>query len=326
MLLLGGAYFLWRWDYFGYPLPNPFYKKGGGSLHWDSFRDSLLNTIRLSLPFILAYIVGFGQRSSARLASAFLVPVVGFAAAFILISDETNFGARFQYALLPVVLVSWIPLARWLADSWTAALAGRQRIAAICAALFVAAALLYYSWSQNCQLTSYQQTCQSAYEADGRSDVGKMLGEYRDQGYVLATTEAGLLPYYSGWTAVDTWGLNDQWIAHNGDATPAYLDRYQPHVIAFHAYFSPLSPPRLTEANLAQDWFRMTVILKDYAEQRGYILAAVFGESPFDTHYYYVRPDFPDSGPIARRIAAMTKYYWFATGKKSINYAAFVAD
>jgi arabinofuranosyltransferase len=23
-LLLGGAYFLWRWSYFGYPLPNPF--------------------------------------------------------------------------------------------------------------------------------------------------------------------------------------------------------------------------------------------------------------------------------------------------------------
>jgi ADP-heptose:LPS heptosyltransferase len=24
---------MWRWQYFGYPLPNPFYKKGGGTLH-----------------------------------------------------------------------------------------------------------------------------------------------------------------------------------------------------------------------------------------------------------------------------------------------------
>ncbi len=32
-LLLGGAYFLWRWNYFGYPLPNTFYKKGGGQLY-----------------------------------------------------------------------------------------------------------------------------------------------------------------------------------------------------------------------------------------------------------------------------------------------------
>ena len=29
-LTLGGSYFLWRWNYFGYPLPNPFYKKGEG--------------------------------------------------------------------------------------------------------------------------------------------------------------------------------------------------------------------------------------------------------------------------------------------------------
>ena len=30
-LTLGLLYFLWRWQYFGYPLPNPFYKKGGGA-------------------------------------------------------------------------------------------------------------------------------------------------------------------------------------------------------------------------------------------------------------------------------------------------------
>jgi hypothetical protein len=326
ILVLGGAYFFWRWDYFGSPLPNPFYKKGGGVLHWDSLHASLLNTLRLALPFALAYLLAIGERTAARLAAAFLIPLVGFAVAFVLISDETNFGARFQYALLPVVLVSWIPLVRRFAAYWPPRLAGRERAAVVAGALAVAAALLYYSWSQNCHLTSYQQTCLAAYEADGRYDVGKMLGEYRGKGYVIATTEAGLLPYYSGWTAVDTWGLNDQWIAHNGDVTPAYLDRYKPHVIAFHAYFSPLVPPRLTAPNLAQAWFRMTITLKEYAEQRGYVLAAVFGESPFDTIYYYVRPDFEDSGRIITRISSMTKYYWFATGKKSINYALIGSD
>ena len=49
-LLLGGAYFLWRWNYFGYPLPNPFYKKGDSGLHWDSYNNSLLNLLRLCLP------------------------------------------------------------------------------------------------------------------------------------------------------------------------------------------------------------------------------------------------------------------------------------
>ena len=41
-LTLGLAYFLWRWQYFAHPLPNPFYKKGAGVLHWHSLRQSIL--------------------------------------------------------------------------------------------------------------------------------------------------------------------------------------------------------------------------------------------------------------------------------------------
>ena len=58
----------------------------------------------------------------------------------------------------------------------------------------------------------------------------------------MATTEAGLLPLYSTWSAVDAWGLNDAFIASNGGITEEYLDRYRPEVIVFHAYFSPETP------------------------------------------------------------------------------------
>ena len=66
----------------------------------------------------------------------------------------------------------------------------------------------------------------------------------------------------------------------------------------------------------------MTITLKDYAEARGYVLAAAFGDSPYDTTYYYVRPDFEDSQKITNLISGMERYYWFTTGKRSINYAA----
>ena len=58
-LTLGGSYFLWRWNYFGYPLPNPFYKKGEGGWSWQTFDASMLNMLRLSLPVVLAFILGF---------------------------------------------------------------------------------------------------------------------------------------------------------------------------------------------------------------------------------------------------------------------------
>jgi hypothetical protein len=323
-LLLGGAYFLWRWNYFGYPLSNPFYKKSGGALHWDSFWESLGNLLRFGGPFMLAFLLGFRSGRTTRLTIGFLIPLVLFASAFILISNETNFGGRFQYALLPLVLISWYPLVDGLGGeiglSWPAPTQVRARSAWILTALVVVFTALRYARSQNCTLTSAQQTCGIAYEVDGRYDVAKILADYQDKSYVIATTEAGLLPFYSNWIAVDAWGLNDEWIAHHGEVTEEYLDQYKPQLIVFHAYFSPLVPPKVNEKNLSQDWFRMTITLKDYAEKRGYILAAAFGDSPYETHYYYVRPDFPESEKIARDISSV-RYYWFLTGKRAINYA-----
>ncbi|HNB37569.1 MAG TPA: hypothetical protein PK414_15190, partial [Anaerolineales bacterium] len=199
----------------------------------------------------------------------------------------------------------------------------KERGAYIAAGVALCASLIYYSWFQNCFLALYQQTCDRPYERDGRLEMAQMLADYRGKDYVIATTEAGLIPYYSGWNAIDTWGLNDQFIAHNGSITVEYLDKYKPEIIMFHDYYSPLVPPKLTEANLAQRWFNMTILLKTYAEEHGYILAAVFGDSPYDTHYYYVRSDFEDSERLVERISEFRDYFYPTTGKRSINYAGF---
>lgn len=321
-LTLGGAYFLWRWDYFGYPLPNPFYKKGEGGWSWFTFNGSLMNTLRLSLPVAFAFILAFRAKETTKTALVYLIPILGFAAAFGLVSDEMNFGARFQYAIVPLALLSWIPLVRGFNFHWLNQLSLRERGVYVIAFVGLSAGILYYSWFQTCFMALHQQRCEAPYERDGRLEMAKMLAEFRGKGYVMAVTEAGLLPYYSGWDAVDTWGLNDQHIAHNG-LTVEYLDERKPHIIMFHDYFSPLVPPRLTEANLAQRWFGMTILLKTYAEENDYELAAVFGDSPYDTHYYYVRKDFEDSSRIINRISEFRDYFYPTTGKRAINYAIF---
>lgn len=321
-LFLGGAYFLWRWDYFGYPLPNPFYKKGEGGWSWNTFEISMLNTLRLSLPVAFAFILGFRSKETMKTTLVYLIPILGFAAAFGLVSNEMNFGARFQYATVPLALMSWIPLVRGFKIEALSQVSVRERSVYIVALIGLSAGLVYYSWFQTCFMALHQQRCDAPYERDGRLEMARMLADFRGKGYVMAVTEAGLLPYYSGWDAVDTWGLNDQHIAHNG-LTMEYLDKYKPHIIMFHDYYSPLVPPRLTEANLAQRWFSMTILMKTYAEQNGYVLAAVFGDSPYDTHYYYVRTDFEDSERLIERISTFRNYYYPTTGKRSINYAVF---
>ncbi len=320
---LGGAYFLWRWNYFGYPLPNPFYKKGDSGWKWDSFQHSMQNALRLCLPMVFAFIYGFRSNETTKRTIAYLIPVAGFAAAFGMISDEMNYGARFQYAIVPVALMSWIPLLSGIKFNWLDQFPARERGVYFVGLISLSVGLVYYAWFQNCFLTSFQQACDRPYEQDGRLEMAKMLAEYRGKGYVIATTEAGLLPYYSGWDAVDTWGLNDQFIAHNGALTVEYLDQYKPQIIMFHDYYSTLVPPKLIEKNLVQRWFSMTILMKTYAEENGYVLAAIFGDSPYDTHYYYVRSDFGDSQEIIKRISEMKNYYYPTTGKRSINYAKF---
>lgn len=320
---LGGAYFIWRWNYFGYPLPNPFYKKGDSGWKWDSFQHSIQNALRLCLPMVFAFIYGFRSNETTKRTVAYLIPIIGFATAFGMISDEMNYGARFQYAIVPIALMSWIPLVGSLKFEALNQLSARQRSVYVVGLVSLAMGLVYYSWFQTCFLTSYQQSCDRPYERDGRLEMAKLLAEYRGKGYVIATTEAGLLPYYSGWDAVDTWGLNDQYVAHNGALTVEYLDQYKPQIIMFHDYYSTLVPPKLTDANLAQRWFSMTILMKTYAEENGYVLAAIFGDSPYDTHYYYVRTDFEDSQELIDRISEMKNYYYPTTGKRSINYAGF---
>ena len=321
LLICGGSYFAWHWSYFGHPLPNPYYKKGGGYLHWDSFWESLRYLVRFAGPFALAFALGLRSRPTLRMVLAYTVTLLGFASLFVLVSNETNFGGRFQYALLPMVLLCFYPLVSGLVDKLTIgappADAWLSRMAWILAGLLLLWGLLSYSMGLACRLTAQQQTCGIAYEADGRYDVARLLAEYRGRDYVIATSEAGLLPLYSGWTAIDTWGLNDAWIARSGEVTASYLDTYRPHVIVFHAYFSPLVPPRESPKDLSNDWHRMTLVLKDYAESRDYRLAAAYGDSPYEAHYYYVRRDFPDSERIVRDIARLRAYSLVRHGQES---------
>lgn len=422
-LLLGGAYFLWRWQYFGHPLPNPFYKKGGGELYFSSLEESIAGTLELSFPFWLAgaggavcliwaglykwffstawfekvdqyikqafdskhrplvitvlrlagaallilFLAGLFRQSSilheilifgrfsvqyagflaailvtgliAVTASRWLpesnkqvarekvipnemplmadaattwlfviIPVAGFTIMWVLLSNEMNYLWRFQYPILPVILMSWPLLIHvfWkttlipFSDKWP-----RYSRGLLLSSMLIAGFLIINTQANRWKIN---------YQADGRYDVAEFLSQYADKKYTIATTEAGLLPLYSGWLAVDTWGLNDVWIAQNGGISAEYLELANPEIIMFHADFSPVAP-RL-EAKDA--WGEMTLTLEKYARSTGYILAAVYGANPVDTHYYYVRPEFPESDEIVKFIQSLEGRYNF--GPRTLDY------
>jgi len=278
--VLGLAYFAWRWTYFGSPLPNPYYIKAGGALHPKGLYTSAHATAGMLLPFLPLYALALWRPAGRREAAFSLIPIVLFTLIWVLVSDVTNYAGRFQYAVLVIAALSWPAL-----------FPGGRETQPV--RIFVGAWLVLAVVG----LSAYRvATLGDVPARDGRADVGRLLAPLAAKGYTLATTEAGGLPLYSGWRAVDTWGLNDRWIAHHGPVTAAYLDRYRPELIAIHGFFSPAArAPRCR----CHAWNRMTVTVRSYAEARGYRLVAAFG-TLHDTEQYWVRCDFPD----ARRIAA----------------------
>lgn len=283
--VIGGAYFVWRWWYFGYPLPNPYYRKGGGTLHRESLRASIHNARLFLLPVVPLAVIALVRRAWRELAFT-AIPIGLFTLQWVLLSNEMNHAGRFQYALIPLAAVSAPRL--WKASGIRI---GRPAVAAV-TVVAAAAALLIYQAALLRDLPSYG--------ADGNRDVALILDRFPT--HRLATTEAGLLPLYSGWPTLDTWGLNDIRIAHRGGRLEAGdLRRFNPDVVVFHGSFVPGGEPR-GDFGLGPQWTAMTLTMRRFVEAEHFSLSAAFGR-PGDVRYFYVRSTLPDCGALTAAIA-----------------------
>ncbi|HQQ63940.1 MAG TPA: hypothetical protein PLF22_10245, partial [Pseudomonadales bacterium] len=142
------------------------------------------------------------------------------------------------------------------------------------------------------------------YARDSRYEVAKILHDYADRHYTLATTEAGLLPLYSGWRSLDTWGLNDAWIAHHdGLVTMDYLAAAKPDLLVYRKgdrfideKSSGINPAR---------WSQQIAVLQQYTREHDFVLA----RQTADGLFYFVRPDTPDANEIVGRIREITAHH-----------------
>ena len=304
-IILGGAYFIWHWFYFGYPLPNPFYVKGGGDLYWTSLGIAILYGAILMFPLIPIFIASLWRADLRKNAIFPLIPIAGFLALWLLLSNIMNYLMRFQYAILPIALISWPSLLTKPPEQNSLARPPQHQLARRCLIPIIALIVLALQ----------QWVYRNAFPPpDGRYLIGRMLQRYDKNNYTVATSEAGLIPFYSKWKTIDTWGFNDSWIAHNGAVTNDYLDRYKPELIIIHNKVSFIAPAKW-QARKAL----MVRTLDDYASNNNYRLAAVFGVTVSDAHKYYVRPNFPDSNNIFNAIQT-TKYPWRNKDTFATNY------
>ncbi|WP_372663053.1 hypothetical protein [Amycolatopsis kentuckyensis] len=210
-VVVGAAYFVWRWRFYGQLFPNTFYVKFGdlGS-GWVWTKHTTL----LLLPLLLLTLSLLARKATRAVGALLVVTVVVTNLTYAVSGPTMDYLDRFADHAFPVLC-----LGAGLA-------AGTLKPRVIGAAL----GLVAVGWSAVAGATAPDLGLIANYGMDlqrAHVPIGKALAEsdVPEQARSVAVTDAGAIPYYSGWTSIDYIGLNDPEIAHGADPTDVVLRR-----------------------------------------------------------------------------------------------------
>jgi arabinofuranosyltransferase len=302
----GVALTVWRWLYTGYPLPNPFYKKGGGHLYVSGFTTGAHFVVRFVLPLAVLVGAGFLARRSRPTALALAAVVLCWTGIWVFLSDEMNFDGRFQYAIVPVLAVMGAPLAALLWRAW----APRARAAASPA--WIAAVTIVTVLGAGYMIREARTPAavvRAALEHPSRSNVGPQVEVTRvvrraplPRGSLAATTEAGYFAWRSGLQVVDLWGLNDKRVAHHGFLGVQQLEQLHPALVFANMPTSNYSTSTHVE-QLLPGYFDMTDPLLCFLARDHWATVGVWDFGPGNTYAVFVPRDSPARAFLVRELA-----------------------
>jgi hypothetical protein len=233
-VLPGLIYFAWRFRYFRELFPLPFLVKSDahrvlGLIVTRSVHESFAPLLFVGV--VLGSIAWWGslteqqrQKTLGLSISLILIPT----AFFWHMRLDQNVGNRFFY---------YLPLAAalLLALNWSA-FAGKQNylFRMTCVGWLVLVAMPLKR-----ELRTFRDM-----QFDGVKSIAQGLGRVSERGTIM-TTEAGTLPFFSGWRTYDAWGLNTPQFAHRF-IQPSDVERRKADVVVVH--------PDLPEGCLAKNW------------------------------------------------------------------------
>jgi len=198
-----GALVVARWVYFGDPLPTSYYFKSsamslGERLHnlfWYHFERIEWILLLLSLLIFL-----WIQQYRPRSVLVWLALIVGCITVFYSQSKLfMDFADRFAFGLVLPLLVFFSSSINWK----------------IVPAKVAILPLLFILWipHHQKQRTELKELASAFGHQCFLNSIGMLMHPYANTGAVVALDIAGAIPYYSGWEAIDYYGLCDPVLA-----------------------------------------------------------------------------------------------------------------
>jgi hypothetical protein len=286
--LAAAAYEGWRLAYYGSFFPNTFYAKVRPE--GETLRYGLKYTVTFLLrftPFLLLLPLAAKPR---KVFYPWVALVAVFVAYVIIVGGDMKPTGRFYQPIIPLVLVAVAAAlydlenaARWV-PRWT--------LAALAGAL-VATSLLQF-------IAGFDFARQYREPQKLHVAAGKWLRENAPPGATLATTAAGIIPYYSGLYTVDMLGLTDPYVARHGkrtytlpghglSATDYILDKKPTYVLIYERLFAP-NPSSFGQIISETRWPAARDLVTSPRFQSEYVLSYA-QILPGTYFHYFVRTD-----------------------------------
>jgi len=235
-----GIYFGWRFSYYGYPFPNTYYVRMAGSV--GAYLDQWARGLRYIFDFawrgggvvivVLVALLWIAHRPARRSTLSFLSV---FCLIPIIYSMHVGGDSKHLYRLLtPYLPVLYILVAQSLSGVFRLAVEAKtsarlRRVGAVVFAAFVALLMLYtYCFPTLVYFSDGQRGIPAWELLRGRTAaheavlgyerqkmlVGEWLRLHAPKGTTIATTVAGVTPYYSKLYTYDMLGVTNEHIAH----------------------------------------------------------------------------------------------------------------
>jgi hypothetical protein len=203
-LLLFAPWFIWRWLYYGYPLPNTFYAKVGSTwaqvARGAQYAGRFLFAAAPLTGFVVVALVMKRWRTAAGRLSFLPWLFAFYGAAVILLGGDVMPAFRFFAPMVPLLALAATLAARALFV---------PRNATLVLALSAAWGVGTMRWSPD-----IHDHIRDDLVAEIGQIAGLWLRDHARPDAVLATNTAGTVAYYSGLRTIDMFGLNDTHIAH----------------------------------------------------------------------------------------------------------------
>ena len=218
-----GPYFAWRWGYYGWPLPNTYYVKAGGHSFWGPGLRYFWSWVTVHLLWALPALVFLQPAKPSSRNTRFLWLAGLFVGALCLhvikVGGDFMGLHRFFVPVMPILAVVAARGLRTLVESLLKT--GQSRGRLTMAALFLTA---FVGWHvQRVDRAQLEVGSDRGVDSIGWlamfagqcAEIGKWLAANAPPDASIATTAAGIIPFYSRLYTLDVLGLNDEWIAHN---------------------------------------------------------------------------------------------------------------